>query len=493
MGVVTPEHPDGPDRRVRTARGTLVNTGYLVWLHGLSLLKTFLVAAFLTRSEYGVWGILVVAIGTLVWLKDVGVGDKYVQQDEDDQETAFQKAFTLEAILTGGFLVLVLATLPLFALAYGQSELIPTGLVIAAAIPALALRAPTWVFYRDMRFLKQRVLEAVDPLISFVVTVALAAAGMGYWSLVIGYFAGAWSAAAAALIASPYPLRLRFERGTAREYLSFSWPLLVASGSAVLIPQVTMLVGEAELGLAGAGTIALAASVSVFAERIDQVVTWTIYPAVCRIKDRAELMFEAFVKSNRLVLLVGIPFGVGIALFAPDIVEYGIGDHWEPAVGLLQVFGLIAAADQVGFNWTAFFRARGDTRPIAIVVPLVVLAFLLAAVPGLILYGLDGFAVGMAVMTAVSLAGRTYFLTRLFPGFRMLRHFARAVAPTAPAVALTLAIRALDLERTAAIAAAELAVYLAVTAGATLLLERELLREVSGYLRGRRAPVPAGA
>jgi O-antigen/teichoic acid export membrane protein len=311
-------------------------------------------------------------------------------------------------------------------------------------------------------------------------------------SLVIGYFAGAWCAAIVAVIASPYPLRLRFERGTAREYFSFSWPLLVATASAVVIPQATMLVGEAELGLAGAGAIALATSVSVYAERIDQIVTWTIYPAVCRIKDRTELMFEAFVKSNRLVLMVGVPFGVAMTLFAPDLVEFGIGEQWEAAVGLLQVFGLIAAADQLGFNWTAFFRARGDTKPIAIVVPIVLVAFLAAALPGLIFWGLDGFAAGMAFMTVVSLVGRSYFLTRLFPGFRMSRQLARAVAPTIPAVALVLGLRALDLERTAAVAAGELAVYLAATAAATLLLERDLLREALGYLRGRRAPVPAG-
>jgi O-antigen/teichoic acid export membrane protein len=254
-----------------------------------------------------------------------------------------------------------------------------------------------------------------------------------------------------------------------------------------------MLVGEAELGLAGAGAIALATSVSVYAERIDQIVTWTIYPAVCRIKDRTELLFEAFVKSNRLVLMVGVPFGVAVALFAPDLVEFGIGEQWEPAVGLLQVFGLIAAADQLGFSWTAFFRARGDTRPIAIVVPIVLVAFLAAALPGLILWGLDGFAAGMAFMTVVSLVARSYFLTRLFPGFRMSRQLARAVAPTIPAVAAVLALRVLDLERTAALAIGEFAVYLAATAAATLLLERDLLREAVNYLRGRRTPVPAGA
>ena len=50
-------------------------------------------------TEYGVWGILVAALGTLLWLKQVGIGDKYVQQEDDDQELAFQQAFTLELAL----------------------------------------------------------------------------------------------------------------------------------------------------------------------------------------------------------------------------------------------------------------------------------------------------------------------------------------------------------------------------------------------------------
>ena len=41
------------------------------------------------------------SLGTLVWLKQVGIGDKYIQQDEGDQERAFQKAFTLESCSPG--------------------------------------------------------------------------------------------------------------------------------------------------------------------------------------------------------------------------------------------------------------------------------------------------------------------------------------------------------------------------------------------------------
>src|ERR687896_639958 len=87
-----------PSLRVRTARGTVVNAVFLIGLHSLGLLKGFVIAAFLTRSEYGVWGIVLIAVGTLIWLKQVGIGDKYVQEATDDPELAYQRAFTIDAL-----------------------------------------------------------------------------------------------------------------------------------------------------------------------------------------------------------------------------------------------------------------------------------------------------------------------------------------------------------------------------------------------------------
>ena len=105
------------------------------------------------------------------------VGDKFVQQDEADQERAFQRAFTLEAILNGILFVIAAVALPFVALAYGEPEILLPGLVLLVVIPAATLQSPLWVFYRQMRFLEQRRLQAVDPVVAFVVTVALAAAG----------------------------------------------------------------------------------------------------------------------------------------------------------------------------------------------------------------------------------------------------------------------------------------------------------------------------
>lgn len=480
---------EGEGLRQRTARGTLVNTAFMIGLATLGFLRGFVIAVFLTTEEYGVWGVLVVALGTITTLKEVGVVDKFIQQDEQNQAEAFQKAFTLDTMLNVVFFGILLAATPVMTAVYGEEELLLPGFAISFAMLAASLQAPLWVWYRQMQFVRQRIFASIQPVFAFVVTVGLAAAGLGYWSLVLGTLVGIYLSGVAIAAYSPYPLRFRYDRGTLREYYSFSWPLFIAQGSGLLVAQLSVFAGEAKLGLAGAGAITLASSIALYTNRVDAIVTQTLYPAICAVKDRTDLLFESFVKSNRLALMWGMPFGVALTLFAPDLVHFVLGDRWKPAVFLLQAFGLIAAIGHIGFNWTAFFRARGDTKPIAVLSVLQIVAFLAITLPLLILEGLNGFGIGMASATVVALATRTFYLSRLFPGFAMIGHSLRAIAPTVPAVLATLGVRAAESgSRSATDATMELVVYLAVTIAATLVFERALIREVLGYLGRRITP-----
>src|SRR3954471_8280357 len=142
----------GRSLREHTARGTLVNAVFLIAVSSLSLVKGFLVAAYLTRSDYGIWGLVVVGLGTLAWLKQVGINDKYIQQSDRNQELAFQRAFTLELIFSSAFFAVILLALPLLALAYGRWDFIAPGLVAALMVPAAVLQVPIWVYYRRMDF-----------------------------------------------------------------------------------------------------------------------------------------------------------------------------------------------------------------------------------------------------------------------------------------------------------------------------------------------------
>lgn len=474
------------DMRRRTARGTIINAAFSIALLTIATLKGVVVAAFLEPSEYGLWGILIVTFMTVLWLKQAGVEDKFIQQREADQELAFQKAFTLELAFNAAVALLFVIALPLLALLYNRPELTAPGLLIAATLPISVFQTPAWVYYRRMAFVQQRILQAIDPVVGLLVTIALAIAGAGYWSLVVGMLVGAICGSVAAVASSPYRIRLRYARGTARDYLEFSGPLVLAAASSLVIAQTAIIVGEFELGLAGVAAITLASTISQYSNRVDEVVTGTLYPAICAVRDRSDLLRETFLKSNRLSLMWGIPFGVGLALFAEAFARGVLGEEWGYATFILQVFGVAAAVGHIGFNWDAFFRARGETRPIAVWSLTTMVAFLAVPLPLLILDGLTGFAIGMAVMTAVSLAIRCWYISRLFGGLGVVAHALRALAPSVPAAGSVLAVRALGAD---VAVAAELGLYIAVTVAATVWLERPLLREVLGYLR--RAPRPA--
>jgi O-antigen/teichoic acid export membrane protein len=187
-------------------------------------------------------------------------------------------------------------------------------------------------------------------------------------------------------------------------------------------------------------------------------------------------------------LMWAVPFGVGITLFCSDLVRFGIGERWHSAIAVLEVYGIAAAINHVGFNYTAYFRALGKTRPIAVANVAATVVFLVTGIPLLLVLGLPGFAIGIALQGLAALAMRAYYLQQIFPGFDFLKHAARSFLPTVPAVVAVVVLRVLEPSgRTLALALGELAVYVLVTAIATWRFESGLLREAAGHVFERPA------
>ena len=472
--------------RGRVARGTIINTLYIVSINGLTILQGLLMARILGAGEYGLWGLLAISFGTLFALAAIGLDDKYIQQDRPDQRAAFELAFTLQSMLCGLFTVIALIAIPLFSLLYDEPRILAPGLLLAMAMPLIALQTPIWVFYRRMDFAKQRLLQSVQPVSTFVVTLTLAALGLGFWALVIGTFVGSLLTTASAIVHSPYKLRFRYEKGAIREYATFSWPLLVGSASGVLTFQIPVTLAARTLGPAAVGAITLASQITQYTRRVDDIVTHALYPAICAVKDQRDLLFESFSKSNRLALLWGFPTGVAAVLFAPEAVPLVLGEQWELAVPLVQLLGLAAALEQIGFNWTAFARARGETRILGANSVLLLVVVTAVGVPLLLEYGLPGLGVGLLAGTFASLAVRIRYLSKLFSVRSIGLHVVRSFVPTLPAAAVIGAERALTGGSTSVgRLLAELAVYAVVVALVTWVVERKLLREALGYVRQR--------
>jgi O-antigen/teichoic acid export membrane protein len=345
-----------------------------------------------------------------------------------------------------------------------------------------------------MNFVRQRSLGVVEPVVGFIVAIVLAVLGAGYWALAVGMVAGAWTGAIVALRLSPYPLKWRYDHGSMRIYASFSGPLFLATAFTVLLANGTAIAVNAHLGLAAVGAVALAGNITVFANRVDDLVSGTLYPAICAMQERMDLLRESFIKSNRLALMWAMPFGVGLGLFTPELVHYVIGNKWDGAIRILQVTGIVAGINHIGFNWDDYFRARGETRPVAVATVAMTVATLGVGIPLLFTDGLTGLAIGLAVGGVVNLIVRSIYLARLFEGFRFVSHAARSMLPSLPGLVVVLLMRLAHSGETVAWAIGEFLAFIAVTIVSTWLIERPLLKEAVGYVLSRPAPTePASA
>jgi O-antigen/teichoic acid export membrane protein len=308
----------------------------------------------------------------------------------------------------------------------------------------------------------------------------------------VGALAGSLCGAVVCVITSPIRLRLRFDRATVREYASFSWPLVGLGLSQLLTVQGSLLVANRAVGIAGVAAIGLSTGIAAFTDRVDGIVSQTLYPAVCAVADRMQLLREVFIKSNRVALMWAMPFAVGLALFAKDLVHFVLGDKWLSAVGLLQAVGLALGLGQVAFNWGVFMRATNRTRPLFVAALLQLAVFAVVAAPATLLWGLRGYAASVVVGTLVQIVARGYYLRGLFGSFSIVRQTMRGIAPTIPGVAVIVAVRWLaGGQRSGLRFAAELALYAIVACVSTALLERRLLREILGYFRKRLEAPPA--
>src|SRR5205814_750362 len=133
----------------------------------------------------------------------VGSDEAYVQQEEADQEVEFQKACTLELSLSLLFTVLIAIAAPVLVAVYDDDRLLALTLAVSYLPIAFALQAPLWIFFRRMDFIRQRSLQAVVPVATFLVTIPVVLATDSVWSLVVGAFAGNVAAVILSIRLSP--------------------------------------------------------------------------------------------------------------------------------------------------------------------------------------------------------------------------------------------------------------------------------------------------
>lgn len=377
------------------------------------LLVTSILARLLTKEEIGVVGAAVVAINYLTIIKDLGFGAALIQKRGDVNEAA-NTVFTINIIL--GFLlsILVIPLAPYVGNYYNDPQVtsVLRWLGVSFAINSFGAVHVVWLL-RDLDYRRKALPEMGNSLVKAVVSIGMALAGYGVWSLVAGQIAGAAASVILVWILLPWRPRLSIDRGIAASLFKFSSSIVGSDILTVFIDNVDYLIVGRVFGLAALG-------VYTFAYRLPEMLVignlWILgtiaFPAFSSIQDKPDEMRRGFLGSVRIVELIVTPIALGLILAADPLVRVVFGNEWIEIIPILRVLAVYAWIYSIGFHVGGIYKAVG--RP-DILVKLSIFSIIII-VPALLLgahyFGVIGVAYGHLFAVIIRRAVSLFFATR---------------------------------------------------------------------------------
>jgi teichuronic acid exporter len=303
---------------------------------------TIYVIRILQPSDYGLMSMASILMPFATLLYELGLVPALIQARQVDEELVRQLlGFVLASTLLV-FCVLFLAA-PVLAAFFGEPRLTPITRVLAVGMVIGSVSAvPNALLERQLQFRGLSIVEFSAVIIGSAVTLALAMASFGVWSLVAGNLVAATIKTVGICIVSQFWLTPMFGLARLRSIARFGanitgQRILWYAYSTVDVLLIGKLLGDHALGVY---SVALQLAL-LPASKMFGILNRVAFPAYAQLQHDTEQARDYFIGSVRLVWLVFCPMLWGLSSVSPDFVQVFLGQSWGEAVVVLTLIPLI--------------------------------------------------------------------------------------------------------------------------------------------------------
>lgn len=329
------------------------------WSLGVRLLITLAsrmaLARFLVPDDYGAYELALRIVIVASALRDLGLPYHLMRDERRPYGTVLAFSLSSGAVLT----LLLAAAAPLTA-AFAP-ELPPVLRVFALWVLLDALvAAPRTFFERELAIGRLVVPEIARGVLMAGLSVGLAAAGWGAWSLVIGDLAAAALFAALVWWRAWGRMPLAVDWGLVPDLLRKSLLLCVVWVVFYLVTYVDSFIVRAFDDAETVGYYALAYFLAFLTRQI--VFPRALLPALVEYRTDAARFADAFRVGTIFLLFFEVTAGFFLFFNASKVVELFLGPNWGPVVPLLSILSFVPFLDVFSELGGEVLKVRHEDR-----------------------------------------------------------------------------------------------------------------------------------
>jgi PST family polysaccharide transporter len=327
-----------------------------------------LLARLLTPEDYGIAAAAGFFLRLANKIGSFGIGGGALMRLKEVRPEHFSSIFVLN-LISGFFIWFVLTvTAPALARFFRHDEIAPALRVAAVVYLVLPFGVGQFAMInRELRFKQIAILGWIYPLTFLVVSVPLALAKFGFWSLIYGQLAASLAAVVGKVYCGRQPHRLKVSRQALRETFPFGAGLSTKRLLNFAAEYLDSLIVGRLFGVTSLGYYDKA--FNTMNRIVDRV---AFGPAVffrifAIIQDEPQRLRRAYEKVMVTISLMVFPAFAGLIVVAPQLIEVAYGPQWGPTVVPFQILCVAgamrlsvayasAATQAAGLIWSEVWR-----------------------------------------------------------------------------------------------------------------------------------------
>ena len=337
-----PPEPDSLTDPGQTGLGQRIRSA-VIWRSGsqiaaqiLAWASTFLVIRILNPEAYGIYAMTQVMLLLFSMINGYGLASAVIQQPNVTQQQ-LRQVFGLLILVNGALAILQIALSPLAAAYYRTPQVAPILCVQALLYLTIPFSALAYArLSRELEFRRQAQVNMVSSIIGALTAITGALAGWGVWALVWPPIIMFTLRAIGLTIVSRTWFLPVFDFRGAGQMLRYGGAVTITALFSFVMTQADVLIAGRlfEAQVLGIYTTALFLT-QLFNNKVIPPLNEVAFTAYARMQSDPQQFTAAFTRAARAIMVLCLPFFIGLALISDLLVPVLLGEKWHDVAKLI--------------------------------------------------------------------------------------------------------------------------------------------------------------